>query len=382
MMIKKFSTYFKYLLFLVSVLIFWLSRWQVHQAYYHSTKTRHAKTHLLILTTWRSGSTFVGHLFNHNLDVFYMMEPDKHIWNRLPQEHPNLLHTPLRDLIRSIFLCDMSAFSYYISNNEFISNIFMWQESRALCSPPICPDSTFTQFNRTECLRKCNRVPFEKLEEACRAHSYVVVKVVRILDLKILYQLLKDPSLDLKIIHLVRDPRAILSSREGFPYLNEDDATISRVQNSKNNISVVMQEICNAQVQMYKLASQDPQPFLKGRYRMMRYEDLVRDPVAHIRDLYDFVGLKITPSMESWIYNVTHGLIPNDKDLLPFSEDSRKIALQWRERLSFQKVKEVQKLCQQDMEVFGYAFIEAEQEQKNMSLDLLLPKLDQFNLTT
>ena len=41
------------------------------------------KTHILILATTRSGSSFVGQLFNQHLDVFYLFEPLYHVQNTL-----------------------------------------------------------------------------------------------------------------------------------------------------------------------------------------------------------------------------------------------------------------------------------------------------------
>nr|XP_033771607.1 carbohydrate sulfotransferase 6-like [Geotrypetes seraphini] len=376
---RKYSIYIQYLICVTLILVIWLSGFQVYQVPNQRSKTRPTKTQVLILTSWRSGSSFVGQLFNQNPDVFYLMEPAWHVWARLPEEPPKLLHLPVRDLIRSIFLCDASAFPPYMSESKYISDIFMWHESRALCSPPACPNSPLTEFyNRLECYKTCGKVPLDKMEEACRANSHVVVKTVRFFDLEVLYPLLKDPSLNLKIIHLVRDPRAILSSRQTFPSLYRDDNTISKAQNSKSNISVVMEEICKAQVHIYKQASNNPQPFLKNRYFMVRFEDLVRNPVDHIRELYDYAGLTMNPKLESWIYNITHDLIPKEKNFLPYSEDSMKIAQKWREQLHFSKVKEVQELCQQEMDVFGYRLIESEREQKNMTLDLLLAIPDKF----
>ncbi|XP_030053490.1 carbohydrate sulfotransferase 6-like [Microcaecilia unicolor] len=373
----KFRTYLQYLLCAILVLMIWCSTWQIYQVPKQRFNARKTKTHLLILTSWRSGSSFVGQLFNQNHDLFYLTEPAWHVWKKLPHAPPKLLHLPIRDLIRSIFLCDMSVFLPYFSQNKNISNVFMWKESRALCSPPACPESSIKDFLfRAQCNKKCGNVSLEKMEEACRNYSHVVVKTVRIFDLEVLYPLIKDPSLNLKIIHLVRDPRAVFSSREKVTFLGPDDATVSKAQNSKANISVVMEEICKAQEQNYKLALRKPQPFLKGRYVMVRYEDLVKSPVDHTRELYDYVGLTMTPMLESWIYNVTHELLLKEKK---FSKNSMKVAQHWREKLNFSKVKEVQKLCQQEMEVFGYQLIESEREQKNMSLDLLLTKPDKLD---
>lgn len=51
------------------------------------------------------------------------------------------------------------------------------------------------------------------LEEECLKYNTIVIKGVRILDVNVLAPLMEDPSLNLKVIHLVRDPRAVANSR-------------------------------------------------------------------------------------------------------------------------------------------------------------------------
>ncbi|XP_030051227.1 carbohydrate sulfotransferase 6-like [Microcaecilia unicolor] len=353
----------------------WYVGWKLSNLSGQQFMRRPLRTQLLILSSWRSGSSFMGQLFNQSPKVFYLLEPTRHVWTRLSRKSPQFIQAPMRDLLRAIFSCNMSAFEPYMQKHKFVSNLFGWKESRALCSPPVCGALQRSDFiDRPKCLQICRQSPFEKMEEACRTYSHIVVKVVRFLDLATLYPLLTDPTLNLKIIHLVRDPRAVLSSREYFPGLNTDDTIISRAQNSSRNISVVMQEICQAQVQIYRAASQKPPPFLKDRYLMVRHEDLVKDPLAYLREWYEYVGLSISPKLEDWVYNITHGSILNDRGLMRFSGDSLKIAQKWREKLSFQKVKEVQQLCKQEMDTFGYQRVWSEEHLKNMSLELVLPQ--------
>lgn len=38
------------------------------------------RVHVLVLSSWRSGSSFVGQLFSQHPDVFYLMEPAWHVW--------------------------------------------------------------------------------------------------------------------------------------------------------------------------------------------------------------------------------------------------------------------------------------------------------------
>ncbi|KAJ1134889.1 hypothetical protein NDU88_001335 [Pleurodeles waltl] len=366
-----------YILVLAIVLLFSLySSWQVQQLpmpILQETPTVPERTHLLIISTWRSGSSFLGQLFNHNPDVFYMLEPTRAVWFSMANQSPYFLHTPIRELIRSIFRCDMGAFLPYMPEGKFFSEIFAWHESRALCSHSTCSSMPPSKvIDRPECNRTCRQVPFEKMEEACKAHSHVVVKEVRFFDLEVLYPLLTDPHLNLKIIHLVRDPRAVVSSREHFLQLEVDDAIISNAQNVTANIGVVMEEICGAQMRMYQTALLDPPPFLKDRYIMVRYEDMVKDPLGYLKTWYDYIGLSLSPTMESWIYNITHGSGPKDKGFMPFTGDSLKLAQHWRDKLSFEKVQLIQDVCKKEMAMFGYRLVKSKAEQKDKSLDLIL----------
>ncbi|KAJ8409588.1 hypothetical protein AAFF_G00229890 [Aldrovandia affinis] len=54
--------------------------------------------------------------------------------------------------------------------------------------------------------KKCPPQSLRLLEEECLKYNTVVIKGVRILDINVLAPLMEDPSLDLKVIHLVRDP--------------------------------------------------------------------------------------------------------------------------------------------------------------------------------
>ncbi|XP_069489051.1 carbohydrate sulfotransferase 5-like [Ambystoma mexicanum] len=333
-----------------------------------------SKTHVLILTSWRSGSSFVGQLFNQNPHIFYLIEPMWHVWASMPHEAFGHLHMPVRDLLRSIFSCDMSNFKPYMKRYKYITDLFMWHDSRALCSQPACSAYNRSDIiDRRTCFQKCGKIPFKELEDTCKTYSHVVVKSVRLLDLEVLYPLLNDPLLNIKIIHLVRDPRGVLLSRENFEGLNRDDGTITRTQNKAVDVFKVMQEICAAQVRIYKTSIQDPPSFLKDRYVMVLYEDLVMDPVGHIKDWYSYVGLQMSPKLESFIYNITHGETPKDRRFLPLTGDSVKIAQHWRQQLNFSKVVRLQGICKQEMELFGYRMVMSKTEQENRSLDIVLP---------
>nr|XP_028595609.1 carbohydrate sulfotransferase 5-like isoform X1 [Podarcis muralis] len=350
-----------------------------HGGFMSQSEEKPPQVHILILSSWRSGSSFVGQLFSQHPDVFYLMEPAWHVWVTMYQNSAKVLHMAVRDLIRSVFKCDMSVFDAYLPWKRNVSDLFQWAVSRALCTDPVCE-----LFHRTDitsesaCKAVCGKSPFSKVEEACKSYSHVVLKEVRIFDLKVLYPLLTDPSLNLKVIHLVRDPRAVVKSREqSAKALARDNGIVLSMNGTKveDGQYKVLQEICRSHVQIYETATLKPPSFLKDRYLMIRFEDLVRDPLVEITAMYKFSGLQLTSKLENWIYNITHGQGPSRKReaFQITSRDAVNVSQAWRTVLSFQKVKQVQEVCKGALNILGYQLVDSEKEQKDLSFDLVLP---------
>ncbi|XP_043937698.1 carbohydrate sulfotransferase 5-like [Protopterus annectens] len=351
-----------------------------HGAYISQSNAQVDKTHILIISSWRSGSSFVGQVFSQHPDVFYLMEPAWHVWINMYQNSAKLLQMAVRDLVRSVFQCDMSVFDVYMPENKTLSDLFQYGVSRALCSPPSCDFYKRTDItSELTCKTMCGKSQFSKVEAACKTYSHVVLKEVRFFDFKVLYPLLKDPSLNLKIIHLIRDPRAVAKSREqAVKALLRDNGIVL----NNNGTAVddknykVLQEICRSHIQIYETATQKAPDFLKDRYMMFRYEDVVKDPLTEIAEMYKFSNLKMTPKLEDWIYNVTHGNGPG-KRKEAFKITSRNavdVAQAWRNTLTFEKVREIQNVCRGAMKMLGYRLVESEKEQTDLSVDLVLPK--------
>ncbi|XP_075774350.1 carbohydrate sulfotransferase 5 isoform X2 [Pelodiscus sinensis] len=351
-----------------------------HNNFLPRSEEKPSQVHILILSSWRSGSSFVGQLFSQHPDVFYLMEPAWHVWVTMYQNSAKVLQMSVRDLVRSVFKCDMSVFDAYMPWKRNLSDLFQWAVSRALCSAPACDSFQRTDItNEMACKTLCGKYPFSKVEEACKTYSHVVVKEVRFFDLTVLYPLLTDASLNLKVIHLVRDPRAVAKSREqSVKALARDNGIVLSMNGTKVEDSKfkVMQEVCRSHVQIYETATQKSPRFLKDRYLMIRFEDLVRDPLSEIRDMYKFADLRLTPKLESWIYNITHGQGAGKKKeaFKITSRDAVNVSQAWRNILSFQKIKKVQEVCRGAINMLGYKLLDSEREQKDLSLDLVLPR--------
>ncbi|XP_072291106.1 carbohydrate sulfotransferase 5-like [Eucyclogobius newberryi] len=340
----------------------------------------HGKVHVLLLSSWRSGSSFLGQVFSQHPSVFYLMEPGWHVWTTLQRPGARTLNMAVRDLLRSTFHCDFSTMEAYLPKQHSVSHLFMWSHSRALCSPPACPLTMHAHFsNQTACSLQCSMRGLGGAERACHTYSHVVLKEVRFFELESLYPLLLDPGLDLRIVHLVRDPRAVLRSREESSQSFTRDNAIVLEQRNLTSADVqyhIMQEICRSHLRIKETALQKPLSFLEGRYKLVRYEDLARNPLEEIDSIYDFVGLKMTEALVEWIYKVTHG---KGKGTIreAFEITSRNavdVSQAWRTSLPHSKVLRVQDVCRGAMSMLGYRPVNSDKEQKKLDIDLLVPR--------
>ncbi|XP_068943588.1 carbohydrate sulfotransferase 4-like [Petaurus breviceps papuanus] len=333
--------------------------------------------HVLILSSWRSGSSFVGQVFSQHPDVFYLMEPAWHVWMTLSSGSAGQLQMAVRDLIRSVFLCDMTVFDAYMAQGlRKQSSLFMWETSRALCSPPACP-----LFKREDiipsakCKILCGKQPFNLVGEACKSYSHVVLKEVRFFNLKTLQSLLTDPSLNLHIIHLVRDPRAVFHSRQNTKEeLKYDNHIVMGSQWDKIKSEAqpyhLMKAICQSQQEIYEAAQLLPAS-LRERYLLIRYEDLVQDPLTHTSKLYEFAGLPFLPHLQIWVRNITQGKGMGGHAFDTNSRNARSVAQAWRQSLTHDEVVQVQKICKDSMDLMGYLPVLSEKDQRNLLVNLL-----------
>lgn len=357
-----------------------LSGWYFQLSPCSSSAPPSGKVHVLLLSSWRSGSSFLGQVFSQHPSVFYLMEPGWHVWSRLPKVNIRMLRVAVRDVFRSVFQCDLSGIEAFLPENHNVSDVFMWSHSRALCSPPACSLTPRGEMSdQPECLKKCAARGLQGAKNACDTYSHVVLKSVRFFELESLYPLLQDPTLNLRIIHLVRDPRAVARSREqSANSFVADDAVVleNRRMPAAEVLYQVMQEICRSHVRISERAVLKAPPFLKGRYKMVRFEDLVRDPLREIGGIYKFVGLEMTQQLGRWIYQVTHGKgTGTKKDAFTItSRDAADVSQAWRSTLPHHKVKHIQDVCRGAMTLLGYRTVGSEKEQKKLDIDLLVPQ--------
>ncbi|KAJ8399609.1 hypothetical protein AAFF_G00410200 [Aldrovandia affinis] len=176
----------------------------------------HTKTHIYVHATWRTGSSFLGELFNQHPDVFYLYEPMWNMWQTLYPGDAGSLQGAVRDMMNSLYRCDFSVLKLYAgTNNISTSYIFGWKTNKVICSEPLCNAYKRDEIGlvKGEVCEKCRPRDITDLERECKKYPVVVIKDVRVLDLGVLVPLIRDPALRLQVIQLFRDPRAVHNSR-------------------------------------------------------------------------------------------------------------------------------------------------------------------------
>lgn len=137
----------------------------------------------------RSGSSFLGELMTvPNPSSFYFFEPLS------TMDELTLTKKKYLQMIKAMFACDFSTLNFTGPKN--IYNVLR-HPSVARCRSDRGPS--------------CKMPTTEHMEHLCKKTKLRVIKTIRI-PLNFLEDLINDPEENVKVIHLVRDPRASLLS--------------------------------------------------------------------------------------------------------------------------------------------------------------------------
>lgn len=316
---------------------------------------RTKRLNVIILTHMSSGSSFSGNIFNLHPDVFYLYEPLHDLrrvvysdeWQPLDDLANNEYRNHFASLLRDLFTC---AFR----EKNTLPRIF----------PQFLRDPKRLAFMYWRVLRP--ELTNEVAREACTTRKITVAKIMQTrLPRKIGIQELErfcssDPNqFDCLIIHLVRDPRAVLSSLLRRKFFIKD---FRRYLFDSDKLSAQATEIIKQNAQLLCSQVEDNLNYVKkvwpkwfqGRYKLIRYEDIVTNAFNMMEDMYNFVGLAKVDSITKWILE---GKILVNTTGTQFSENDASRMDHWRFDEDPSIVSLFEEACAPLMKLMGYTSV-------------------------
>lgn len=211
----------------------------------------------LIVTTWRSGSTFFGELLNQFPGSYYFYEPlvEKNIKNTTKSSEI--------EIMKHLFDCNYEDIKHSQETKWIVKH-----NSRLM---PSCKNTLAFEAN-DPCLDS------NFLSQVCSLFPIRLMKTVRLETQKV--EDLMEQLPDLKVISLIRDPRGILASRGRMPWC---------VKPACSNVELVCARYNRDVDSSFYLKSKFPQ-----RFTIVRYEDLSLNLYGTVQSVLEFLKFPLT----------------------------------------------------------------------------------------
>ncbi|XP_017153845.1 carbohydrate sulfotransferase 4 isoform X1 [Drosophila miranda] len=279
----------------------------------------------VVVTSWRSGSTFLGDILNSIPGNYYHYEPllDFGIKQVRDPDDQDLAVQNLKNLLN----CDYADMTDYLNFGK--THTYLFEHNTRLWD--VC----------REYPRFCWRPHF--LTRFCRLFPIQSMKTVR-LRLSQAEKLLEDQSLsNVRIVLLVRDPRGTMQSRRHRVWCaGHEDCEDARL-------------VCQDLQDDYKTAELLLEKY-PSRFRTLRYEDLSLNPSEMTQDILQFYGLPFDPAVEEFLD--THTKV-NIGGVSSTYRDSRSAPFHWMQDLKPDDIKQIQDVCVEAMDLWGYRRIDS-----------------------
>lgn len=227
------------------------------------------------------------------------------------------------DFVQSIFQCQFSADYLRSINglsgfpNDMQRNRRVWDECH---------------YNRTLCYDP------QFVGHLCSYFPVNLIKTVR-LRVKELMTLMDSypSSKDWKIVHLVRDPRGIMSSREGLKWC--------KMMPACNSASILCTDLVEDLELIKGLRAQFP-----DRHYLLKFEDLAVDVEKGTEKLFEFLEMPVLQPTKAFLESHTKS---NDQklkeDFLNFEHStfrkSDAVAYGWKKKLSSKVIANITTTC-------------------------------------
>ncbi|XP_067130352.1 carbohydrate sulfotransferase 5-like isoform X1 [Centruroides vittatus] len=322
--------------------------------------------HVLVLTYPRSGSSFVGKLLQSPSQAFYHFEPLHYLFDRKrsrsrssgrSRAYPSKYPTP-HEFTHDIFMCKYrNSFLNWAKNHNSLKilqrNERYWKSCSDVNGTNLCYNA-------------------EYFHNKCRNFTMQVAKTIRMSVSEAHTMLDTYKDLNLKIIHLLRDPRGIMNSR----------SKPSIASWCKTDITCYSSRVFCAKLDSDLMEAERILQKYPNRYLPLRYEELCCDMYRETERIFKFLGFGQVPKETTqFLHSHNLAIMQNNTSLVEEKylessyttvRDSFKTAFAWRNELKFRNVKFIQRHCEKVMQKTNYAIVTTEGEMKDLNFQTIL----------
>ncbi|CAH1801356.1 unnamed protein product, partial [Owenia fusiformis] len=301
---------------------------------------------VIIFAYERTGSTFLGDIFNNDKEVFYFYEPFRPKHSKWP--YPRELDTFERykyvsNIIGHVMRCELDKFP---KDLPIMQDGYLAIKSANIRRIAEC-------YSKKENISQCIHLS----RKACNAKTIIVSKTVRSTMESIGHLLSKyrKCASKVKVIHLVRDPRGMLNSRKTSAHLNMDQLTAEA-----NTLCKRMHK----DVLIFKQIKE----IFPDSILQLRYEDLAEHPQETTSNIYRYLQMEYTNEINSFVAGRTLNKGAAENQYGTKRRDSNATAYAWKKTISYNLVKSVDPVCYSLYKELGYLPIQSEKELRDKAL--------------
>ncbi|XP_070393695.1 carbohydrate sulfotransferase 4-like isoform X1 [Dermacentor albipictus] len=277
---------------------------------------------VMIVAYYRSGSSFVGELLSSAPRTFFHFEP------LIPftvsgsirpgrQSHAfRLIDELVRCRFEPLYTVWLENNPYY-KFNHFLADVCEGGES---CSSP------------------------GHLSALCSRAETQVFKFTRLRVSQVGSWIERNPDISqsVRVVHLVRDPRAIYSSRRGLRWCTDYkpcDSAATLCDQMRSDLDAFEELTRRLDI---------------NRTYQIRFEDLAADPLNETMRVFSSLGLNYAPSVLKYIETHTAAAAAEMKNAHSTKRNSKVVAHMWKRKLPMQKIREIETTCSDVLQRLGY----------------------------
>ena len=204
-------------------------------------------------------------------------------------------------------------------------------------------------FDNFQGAKKCLDRPIQ----ICKASPAIVLKFIRLKMKRVLDLLPMFPNM--KVIHLVRDPRGMFNSR--------DKITSKTHLISENKVKKYCKKVHENMSVSKFIHKQSP-----NQFKFLVYEDLAETPFKTARAILTFAGLKMTSKLVTFLKRMTS----SSRDSCQFCtqrKNSSLTASKWRKEIKMTDAIHIYNACAETMDILGYLNVTSKRQLSDMSFD-------------